>query len=146
MTYLLDTNVISELRKDKRLDRGVASIDPNVKRWMLSVNPSALCLSVISIFELQVGRLLLERRDRVQAAHLDAWLQTRVLQAFAGRILQVDLAIVQRCAPLHVPDPLEDRDSLIAATALVHGMTVVTRNVTHFARTGVPLLNPWEPR
>jgi hypothetical protein len=86
----------------------------------------------------------MERRDSRQGAMLRAWLENRILPQFEGRILSVDLLVAQRCATLHVPDPKDDRDSLIAATALVHGMTVVTRNVSDFASCGVKILNPWE--
>lgn len=74
---------------------------------------------------------------------LRAWLDERVLPAFAGRVLPIDTAIAQRCAKLHIPDPRSDRDALIGATALVHGLTVVTRNLADFKPTGVELFNPW---
>jgi predicted nucleic acid-binding protein len=137
--YLLDTNVASELRK---VDVGTA--DPNVKAWSDALNAEAAFLSVITVLELEQGTLLMERRDPRQGAMLRAWLENRILPQFDGRILAVDLPVARRCATLHVPDPKEDRDSLIAATALVHGMTVVTRNVAHFARSGVKIFNPWE--
>jgi predicted nucleic acid-binding protein len=136
--YLLDTNVVSELRKAH-----VGKADRNVKAWADSVSPSTLFLSAISILELELGTLLVERRDPQQGAMLRAWLDQRVLPAFDGRILSVDVAVAQCCAKLHVPDPRADRDALIAATAIVHGMTVVTRNVDDFKPTGVALLNPW---
>jgi predicted nucleic acid-binding protein len=119
-------------------------MDAGVRQWFASVDRSNLFLSAITILELEIGCLLLERRDQEQGAVLRRWLQDHVLPSFAGRILPVDLIVAQRCAALHVPDRLEDRDSLIAATALVHGMTVVTRNTAHFQRTGVALLNPWK--
>ena len=136
--FLLDTNVISELRPSRthKADRGVVA-------WAASVSPDLLFLSSISIVEFEIGTLLMERRDRRQGAVLRAWIDGHVLPSFSGRILTVDAAVALRCAALHVPDPMEDRDSLIAATALVHSMTVVTRNVAHFERTGVLLLNPW---
>jgi predicted nucleic acid-binding protein len=142
--YLLDTNVISELRKERRPGIGPAKIDRRVQAWASSAVPQSLFLSVISIVELEIGLHLLERRDPSQAVLLASWIRHRVLDSFAGRILSVDLPVAERCATLHVPDPVEDRDSLIAATALVHGMTVVTRNVAHFKRTGVEILNPWD--
>ena len=142
--YLLDTNVISESRKASRKRTGAAKLDRNVQKWFASVDASGLYLSAISILELEIGCLLVERRDAAQGSVLRKWLRDRVLPAFAERILPVDVAVAQRCAALHVPNPLEDRDSLIAATALVHGMTVVTRNTAHFQRTGVALLNPWQ--
>jgi hypothetical protein len=139
MMYLLDTNVASELRK---VDVGTA--DPHVKAWSDNLDAEAAFLSVITVLELEQGTLLMERRDSRQGAMLRAWLENRILPQFEGRILSVDLLVAQRCATLHVPDPKDDRDSLIAATALVHGMTVVTRNVSDFASCGVKILNPWE--
>ena len=136
--YLLDTNVVSELRK-VRLGRA----DAQVARWAQEVAVAQLYISVITVHELEIGVLLLQRRDAAQGAVLRSWMDDYVLPAFAGRILPVDTAVVQRSAQLHVPDPQPFRDGLIAATALVHGMTVVTRNVADFARTEVALLNPW---
>jgi predicted nucleic acid-binding protein len=136
--FVLDTNVVSELRKAK-----AGKADRNVTTWAASMPPGSLFLSVITILELETGVLLIERRDPVQAAILRAWLDGHVLPAFAGRVLAVDLAVAQRCAKLHVPAPSAERDALIAATALVHGMTVVTRNVADFEPAGVPILNPW---
>jgi len=138
--YLLDTNVVSELRKARS-----GRADGNVKAWADSVAASSLFLSAISILELETGVLLIERRDPQQGAMLRAWLDHQVLPAFAGRVLAVDAAVAQCCAKLHVPDPRAERDALIAATALVHGMTVVTRNVDDFRPTGVAILNPWQP-
>ncbi|MCY3955231.1 MAG: type II toxin-antitoxin system VapC family toxin [Nitrospira sp.] len=137
--YLLDTNVIAELRKATS-----PKVDQKVLAWAYSVSIASLFLSVITVLELETGTLLIERRDPTQGAVLRSWLNTHVLPAFSDRILPVDTAVAQRCARLHVPDPRSDRDALIAATALVHGMTVVTRNTKDFAPTGVALLNPWE--
>jgi toxin FitB len=142
--YLLDTNVVSESHKQTHGRTGAAAMNPRVRAWMESVAPSSLFLSVISVLELELGYHLLARRDRRQAEVLFSWIRNRVLPSFADRILSVDLQMAQRCALLHVPDPLDDRDALIAATALVHGFTVVTRNVRDFESTGVALLNPWE--
>jgi toxin FitB len=102
-------------------------------------------ISTITLMELEAGVLLVQRRDADQGAMLRAWLNGQVIPGFAGRILPVDDAVALRCAALHVPDPRPERDALIAATALVHGMTVVTRKVADFAPTGVALLNPWTP-
>ena len=137
--FVLDTNVVSELRKVRS---GKAA--PQVARWADSVDASGLYLSAITILELEKGILQRERRDPGQGAVLRAWLSSRVLPEFHGRVLAVDTVVAQRCARLHVPDSRAGRDALIAATALVHGMTVVTRNTEDFERTGVPLLNPWE--
>ncbi|KGM31666.1 type II toxin-antitoxin system VapC family toxin [Inquilinus limosus] len=136
--FLLDTNVVSELR---RATFGKA--DPAVTAWAAAVPPDSLFVSAITILELEHGVLLVERRDPAQGARLRGWMQGAVLPAFAGRILPVDTEVAIRCAALHVPDPWADRDALIAATALVHAMTVVTRNTADFAPTGVRLLNPW---
>lgn len=137
--YLLDTNVVSELRKAKS-----GKADGRVVAWAASVAAGSLFLSAIGILELETGLLLIERRDPAQGAMLRAWLDGHVLPTFSGRILAVDTAVARRCAALHVPDPRSERDALIAATALVHGMTVVTRNVADFAPTGVEVFNPWE--
>lgn len=137
--YLLDTNVVSELRKIKT-DRA----DPHVKVWSDNQPLESTFLSVITVLELEHGTLLMERRDPGQGAMLRTWLDGQILREFDGRVLPVDMQIAKRCAALHVPDPCSFRDTLIAATALVHSMTVVTRNVSHFARSGVEVLNPWE--
>lgn len=138
MMFILDTNVVSELRKVR-----LGKADKRVAKWADSVAATDLYLSVISVQELEIGVQLLERRDAVQGAVFRAWLDDHVLPAFAGRILSVDEAVVRRSASMHVPDPKPVRDSLIAATALVHGMTVVTRDVGDFESSGVLLLNPW---
>ena len=137
--FILDTNIVSELRKAKagKADRGVVTSASGV-------SPEDLFVSVITILELETGVLLVRRRDPKQGALLRAWLDQHVLPAFSGRVLPVDTAVAQRCAALHVPDPRSERDALIAATAMVHNMTVVTRNVADFQATGVPLLNPWD--
>jgi toxin FitB len=136
--FLLDTNVVSELRKAK-----AGKADANVTAWASGVPYGSLFISAITVLELEMGVLLVERRDHDQGAILREWLDKHVLPAFHDRILPIDLAVAQRCARLHVPDPRAERDALIAATALVHGMTVVTRNTSDFQPTGVPLVNPW---
>jgi predicted nucleic acid-binding protein len=136
--YLLDTNVLSEMRKSGKAH-------PQVRRWAASVDAASLFLSVISIFEMEMGIRRMERRDRAQGSVLRSWLHTKILSAFQGRILPIDAEIAVRCAALHVPDPRSYRDSFIAATALAYDMTVVTRNITDFKAMGVALLNPWEP-
>ena len=137
--FLLDTNVVSELRK-VRLGRS----DANVARWADTVESADLYLSSVTVQELEIGVLLAERRDPPQGAVFRTWLDQHVLPAFSGRILPVDTAVALRSAKLHVPNPRPVRDGLIAATALVHGMTVVTRNVADFAPCGVAWLNPWD--
>jgi toxin FitB len=135
--YILDTNVVSELRKGNKAHQ-------SVRIWAEPLPAASLYLSVVSILELEIGILLVERRDPKQGWTLRAWMDGHVLPSFSGRILGVDTVVAQRCAALHVPNPRSDRDALIAATAFVHSMTVVTRNVTHFQFTGVTVLNPWQ--
>jgi toxin FitB len=137
--YLLDTNVISEIRKAR-----AGKADPNVAAWAAAVPVADLFVSVIAIQEIEIGVLLAERRDPRQGRLLRAWLDVHVLGAFADRILPVDVPVARRSAHLHVPRTRPVRDALIAATALVHGMTIVTRNVADFSPTGVPIVNPWE--
>lgn len=139
--FLLDTNVISELRK-----AGDGKADRNVVAWLSSVDAATLYLSVITLMEIELGVLRIERRDAAQGARLRDWMTHYVLPEFLDRTLPVDAAVALRCARLHVPDPRSERDALIAATALVHGMTVITRNVVDFEAAGVPLLNPWQAR
>jgi toxin FitB len=135
--YMLDTNIVSELRKAKKAHQ-------NVKKWAQPLPAASLYISVISVLELEIGILLIERRDQEQGTILRTWMDRHVLPTFSGRILAIDTAVAQRCATLHVPNPRSDRDALIAATALVHGLTVATRNVADFERMGVGVLNPWE--
>jgi predicted nucleic acid-binding protein len=135
--YILDTNVVSELRKAKKAHQ-------RVKKWAQALPAASLYISVISVLELEIGILLIERRDQQQGAILRAWMDRRVLPTFSGRILAIDTTVAQRCAMLHVPNPRSDRDALIAATALVHGLTIATRNVADFERMGLGVLNPWE--
>lgn len=135
--FLLDTNVVSELRRRDRTDRNVAA-------WADALDPADLFLSAITILEIEAGTLLIERRDPAQGTLLRAWINHRVLPAFAGRILAVDTAVAQCCPRLRVPDPRAERDALIAATALVHRLKVATRNIADFRPMGVEIVNPWE--
>jgi toxin FitB len=139
--FVLDTVVVSELRKVR-----LGKADANVAAWAQRVDAAELFVSAITIMELELSVLSMERKDAAQGAALRAWLEQQVLPEFSERTLPVDAAVAQRCARLHVPDKRAERDALIAATALVHGMPVVTRNVADFKPTGVALINPWQHR
>ena len=137
--FLLDTNVISELRKAKagRANRGVTA-------WGSDVPAALMFMSVISLHELEHGVLLAERSEPSKGGVLRAWLDSSVVPAFHERIVDVDVAVVLRAAALHVPDPAPFRDALIGATALVHGLTMITRNVVDFERfDDLAVVNPW---
>ena len=134
--YLLDTNVISALRRPEKAD-------PLLREWAARVPVSRFYLSVISILEIEHGLLLKLRKDKKQGALLRAWVDNEVLPRFEGRILSINVDIALQCAKLHVPDPQPERDALIAATALVHKLTVVTRNENDFVPMGVQVINPW---
>jgi toxin FitB len=137
--FLLDTTVISELRK-----AGDGKANAHVVAWLTGVDASILYISAITLMELDLGILLTERRDPTQGARLRSWMGNHVLPEFSERTVPVDAAVALRCAPLHVPDPRPERDAFIAATALVHEMTVVTCNVADFAPMGVSIINPWD--
>ena len=139
--FILDTNVVSELRR-----AASGNADKNVVRWAARVPPGELYLSVVTVLELEIGVLLVERLDPAQGKLLRRWITEQVQPAFEGRVLDIDTVVAQRCARLHVPDPRSERDALIAATALVHGMTVATRNVADFELLNVPLVNPWSSK
>jgi predicted nucleic acid-binding protein len=136
--YLLDTNVLSELRKAPS-----GRVNPEVVSWFSQLAPHQLYISVITLMELEVGILQVERRDGPQGSRLRHWLTTQVMPAFDGRILPVDAVVVSRCAQLMVPNPQAPWDALIAATALAHNLTVVTRNIRDFQASGAQLHNPW---
>ncbi len=135
--YLADTNVISELRRPE-------GANPRVVRWMAAADAVSLYLSVITVLELERGARSIARRDSPQGAMPMRWIEKRVLPAFAGRILPVELPVARRAAGLHVPDPRPERDCLLAATALVHGLAVITRNRRDFEPMGVRVIDPWE--
>ena len=135
MRYLLDTNVVSELRRPRA--------DDAVRGWIRAQPVATLAISVITVMELEIGVRRVERRDPGQGEVLRRWLDQRVLAAFRERILPIDVDVARRAAALHVPDPGPERDTLIAATAFVHGLTVATRNIADFAPTRVPLVDPW---
>jgi len=134
--FILDTNVVSELRRPKKAN-------PKVATWASSIPFENFFLSVMTVFELEHGVLMTEHRDKAQGMILRSWIDKQILPRFEGRIFAIDTAVARRCARLHVPDPRAERDAFIAATALVHGMTVVTRNTGDFAATGARVFNPW---
>ena len=139
MSYLLDTNVISELRKI-----GDGKADLNVVAWIGAEDTISFFISAITILHLERGVLSVQRRDAAQGARLRAWLDNHIRPEFSGRILPVDDEIATRCAHLHIPNRRNEADALIAATGLVHGLTVVTRNVRDFEGTGVVMIDPWQ--
>jgi predicted nucleic acid-binding protein len=136
--FVLDTNVISELRK-----AGDARADAHVTAWIARQDAASFFVSAVTLMELEIGVLQVERRDPLQGARLRTWLDSQVLPEFTERTLPIDATVALQCARLHVPDRRSERDALIAATAIVHGMAVVTRSVGDFEATGVPLVNPW---
>lgn len=135
MNVLLDTNVISELRKK--------NADQTTVAWVNTLTPSELFISVVSILHIERSILLVQRRDETQLSALRRWFEDKILGGYRGRVLPVDVEVARRAAALHVPDPGPERDALIAATALVHGLRLATRNVRDFRSTGVSLVNPW---
>lgn len=135
MSFLLDTNVLSELRKKERGHPGVA-------RWFGSIDEDEIYVSVVVVGEIRRGIEAIRRRDRSAGLVLDRWLK-RVITTHASRILTVDMAVAEQWGRLNVPDPLPVVDGLLAATAHVHGLTLVTRNTKDIERTGVPFLNPF---
>jgi toxin FitB len=135
--FLLDTNVVSELRRPEKAARQVVA-------WASGETVSTMFLSVITVLELELGALALERRDKAQGRIIRAWIDEQIMPRFEGRVLPIDTPVALRCAHLHVPDRRAERDALIAATALVHGMTVVTRNVGDFEPMGAKIFNPWD--
>lgn len=135
--YLLDTNVISELRKSHKAN-------PNVRAWAKRIATRSLYLSAVTILEIETGILQIARKDLPQADRLRQWLETIVLPTFTNRILSVDTAVARASAKLHIPNKRPDRDAMIAGTAITYGLAIVTRNVRDFDPSVSPIINPWE--
>ncbi len=136
--FLLDTNVISELRK-----LGDGRAHARVAAWIAERDAASFYVSALTLMELEIGILRIERRDAGQGERLRSWMDRNVLPEFLERTLPVDTAVALKCSQLHVPDPRSERDALIAATAIVHGMTVVTGNIADFGTTGADVIDPW---
>ena len=136
MSFLLDTDVVSEMRRKDRL------AEPALD-WLQRQAVDDLHISVLTMMEIEIGIERLARRDKQQAAVIRAWKEGPLTRAFHGRVLFVDLEIAERCAALHVPDPRPAIDALIAATAIAHRLTLVTRNERDFADMPVRVINPW---
>lgn len=137
--YLVDTNVVSELRK-----KNSGKANQNVVKWSQSISTESLFMAAITVMEIEIGILSVTRKDPLQGNHLRMWMDNQVMPFFKDRVLAMDTAVAQACAHLHVPDKKSERDAIIAATASVHGMTLVTRNIADFEGTGVKLFNPWD--
>jgi toxin FitB len=135
--FLLDTNVIAEIRKGSRANA-------HVRSWFATLDPDAILLSVVTIGEIRKGIENVRRRDAAAARALERWLR-RVLRDHRDRILAVDLPVAEEWGRLNVPDPVPVIDGLLAATAKVHGLTLATRNVKDVARSGAEVVNPFEP-
>ncbi|MBC5765469.1 type II toxin-antitoxin system VapC family toxin [Ramlibacter albus] len=136
MMFVLDTNVVSELRKG-------AKANANVSSWAAAHATTSFYISVVTLLELEHGVLLKEKKDPKQGQVLRNWLSGQVMPAFHHRTLDINSEVALECARLHAADPQSYRDSLIAATALVAGMTVVTRDTAPFGAMKVPFVNPW---
>jgi predicted nucleic acid-binding protein len=136
--YLLDTNVISELRK-----AGSNKADANVIQWAKDKPTTSLFISAITVLEIEMGVLQIERKDPKQAAIYRTWLNSHVLKAFSDRVLPFDTSVALKCAQLNVPNPKSERDAMIAATSIIHGLTLVTRNEKDFKHMGIEVVNPW---
>lgn len=137
--YLFDTDVVSVLRRRDRIERSVLD-------WIDEIDETDRFISSMTVFELEVGALQRRHRDEAQGSLFVNWIRRSILPNFAGRILPFDASIALRCAALHVPDRRPERDAVIAATALEHGLIVVTRNVKDFVPMKVPLFNPWDTK
>lgn len=135
--YLLDTNVISEFQRD------ASKRDDRFNMWSKTFDVSSAFLSVLTVYELERGVVLIERRDAIRGTKFRAWLEMYVKDLFSSRILPLDQVSVIAAASFEAKRTMPVNDAFIAATAVTHGLTLVTRNVKDFADTGVTLINPW---
>ena len=136
MAFLLDTNVVSEARKGRKCD-------PNVAAWLESHNEASMFISSISMMEIRLGIHLAQNKNPDFAARLELWYESKVKPEFGGRIVPIDLAVAETCARLNAARPRPFRDGLIGSSALVHGLTMVTRNIADFSGMGLDPINPW---
>ena len=134
---LLDTVTVSELRKEGRMHNAV-------RAWQEQLPEGETCLSVVSVMEIRMGHLRVLNKDPVFAKRIELWLETIVLPLFENRLFQLDLAIAKEAAGMRIVHGLSPNDSLIAATAKVHNLTLATRNTSDFAKSGIGLVNPWD--
>lgn len=139
--YLLDTNIISEIRKLAK-----NKCDKNVADWVRSTSKDLMFTNAVVMMELERGVMSIERKDTTQGELLRHWFEMDVKPAFHGKILKIDEQTAQICAKLHIPDYAPENDAWIAACAIQHNLVLVTRNTADFARTGVKLFNPFEER
>ncbi|MDY6216798.1 type II toxin-antitoxin system VapC family toxin [Actinobacillus porcinus] len=139
--YLLDTNIISEIRKLAK-----NKCDKNVADWVRSTSKDLMFTNAVVMMELERGVMSIERKDTTQGKLLRHWFEIDVKPAFHGKILKIDEQTAQICAKLHIPDHAPENDAWIAASAIQHNLVLVTRNTADFARTGVKLFNPFEER
>ena len=133
---LLDTATVSELRKGRRMHDAV-------RAWQEELPSEKMWLSVVTVMEIRMGYLSVLSKDPVFAQRLESWFETTVIPLFEHRLFQIDLAIAKEAAGMRIVHGLSPNDSLIAATAKVHGLTLATRNTSDFADTGIGLVNPW---
>ena len=137
--YLLDTNLISEIRK---MPKG--KCDQGVEQWVKTTSQNLMFTSAVVLMELERGILAMERKDMAQGTMLRTWFEKDVLPAFQSKILSVNEQTARICAKLHIPDHTPENDAWVAASAIQHNLVLVTRNTDDFARTGVRLLNPFQ--
>jgi predicted nucleic acid-binding protein len=136
LTFLLDTNVLSELRRSQRAD-------PAVRQWAGQLDVQQSFISVVTVLEIEHGAVMIAKKDPAFSARLIAWLHNEILPHYDARVLPIDVAVAMKCAQFGQVHANHFADALLAATALVHNLTLVTRNIGDFRDFAVPLVNPW---